>query len=92
MIAAPAVNPRAAHPWRPVDEDAPRCMDCHMSFAETNDGKLCRSCLRKRIWLLTPSPPRDLSVKWTEMIGRPCLGTHALAGTAEVLNDEGRRV
>jgi hypothetical protein len=30
------------------------CCDCEKKFAETNDGRFCRGCLRRRIASITP--------------------------------------
>ena len=55
------------------------CIDCEKKPAVTNDGKLCKACLKARIRELTPIPKTP-----GKMRGRKSISLEVIAGCCEM--------
>ena len=68
------IIPRRAR-GKPFEHLAPRedglCVKCLKKEAVTNDGRLCRQCIKNIVKQITPDLPRDLSQPGTEDYDRP---------------------
>ncbi len=60
-------------------QQSPVCIDCHGRDAVTNDGKLCKPCLKKRIKDMNFIPKTA-----GKMRGYKSLPTDAMGGSCEI--------
>ena len=62
-----------------------QCCDCYSKAAETNDGRFCKACLRKRIKAENPDHNRR---PIREQKGRASRPTQTLGGTTDMTSTD----